>query len=610
MAERRWDRRQVLRGLLLAGAGLTVPAACGVPAGGGPIVDGTGPAPDKIGGPKGQPAEPDGVTSPVTLVQLFLSAVSGPLDNPDNQKDAADRARRFLTAAAARAWQPAVQVTVVRVSNVSSAVSGRGATVVRATLRPVGVLQPRGDVGPYSGNGAETAVEFTVVPNPDPNIPLLIDQLPGNLPPGLLLSSEALNSQYYIPHLVYFWDGARRGLVPDLRYVPRTKLTEREQQATVVNWMIGGPSDLMSSVATNILPTGTSLRGPAPVTDPQSGALVVNLFGSFQGVDLNQVMAQLRWSLNPLWTKAVQLQIVDRPQQVDGASDGYLSANLADRNHRSPDAEPFCVVGGVVAGVEAPFAVPPVLALSDRNKNVASAALTRDKHQAALLTNDNNDKRLWVGRLEGAGWVAYSAADLHGQRWTRPAWLPNKSRVLVAVDGTLYAVNGSGRTVTVTPDVNAFAVAPDGYRIALVGPGGVGVAALRDDGDRLSIGTLRQLDPGLGGEVTGVAWTRLDRVIVAGHAADGWGLAEVSIDGAILEPWTNRFSTAIASVVAYPRLPSQPSGSGQVMVQTSNGLSYRAFQTSASALTQRESSPGPSGNPPAGTNPTAPFYLD
>jgi hypothetical protein len=609
MAERRWDRRQVLRGLLLAGAGLAVPAACGVPTGGRPIVDGTGPAPDRIGGPKGQPPEPDGVTSPTTLVQLFLAAVSGPLDTPDYRKDAADRARRFLTPAAARGWQPGEKVTVVRVTNVSSAVSGPGATVVRQTIRPVGELGPRGDVSPYGGSTAEVVVEFTVVPNSDPNIPLLIGQLPGNLPPGLLLSSDALdNNQYYIPQLVYFWDALRQGLVPDLRYVPRTKLTEREQQAAVVNWLIAGPSDLMSSVATSILPTGTTLLGPVVVPDPQSGALVVNFSGSFQGVDLGQVMAALRWSLNPLWTKAVQLQIASRPQQVDGTSDGYLSANLADQRYRGRDAEPFCIVNGSVAGVDPPYAVPQVLAMSDQNKNVASAGLTRDKHQVALVTND---KRLWLGRLDGADRVAYEQADLAGQQWSRPAWLPNRSRVLVIVDGTLFAVDPGGATSAVLPGVTAFSVAPDGYRIALVTSGDVAVAALRDGGSRLNLGTPRQLQvhPSLD-DVSGVAWTRLDRVLVAGRAADGWGLAEMTIDGAIIEHWSNRFSNPIASVVAYPRPPSQQPGSGQVMVQTSNGLSYRAFQGGASALTQREPSPGASGKPSGQTNPTAPFYLD
>jgi Lipoprotein LpqB beta-propeller domain/Sporulation and spore germination len=607
MAERRWGRRQVLRGLLLAGAGLAVPAGCGVPTGGRPIVDGTGPAADRIGGPKGQPPAPDGVTSPTMLVELFLAAVSGPLDTAEDLKDAENRARRFLTPAANRGWQPGDRVTVVRVSEVSSAVSGPGATVVRQTLRPVGTLGPRGDVGPFGGSGAEVHLEFTVVPNTDPNIPLLIDQLPGNLPSGLLLSSEALdNSQYYIPQLVYFWDAARRGLVPDLRYVPRTKLTEQQQQATVVNWLIAGPSDLVSSAATNILPTGTTLLGPVVVPDPQSGALVVNFSGSFQGVDLGQVMAELRWSLNPLWTKAVQLQIASRPQQVDGTSDQYLTANLADQSNRGRDAEPFCVVGGSVAGVDPPYPVPQVLGSPDYNKNVASAALTRDKRQVALVTND---KRLWLGRLDGAGRAPYEQADLTGQQWSRPAWLPNRSRVLVIVDGTLYAVDPGGVSNPVLHDVSAFSVAPDGYRIAFVSGSDVTVAALRDNSNRLTLGTPRQLNPGLK-EVSGVAWTRLDRVLVAWHATDGWSLAEMTIDGAIIEPWTVRINNPIASVVAYPRLPSQPSGSGQVMVQTSNGLSYRAFQGGVAALTQREPPAGSTGKPTGATNPTAPFYLD
>ena len=40
MADRHLDRRQVLRALLLGGAGLAVPAACGLPTGGHAIIDG------------------------------------------------------------------------------------------------------------------------------------------------------------------------------------------------------------------------------------------------------------------------------------------------------------------------------------------------------------------------------------------------------------------------------------------------------------------------------------------------------------------------------------------------------------------------------------------
>jgi Lipoprotein LpqB beta-propeller domain/Sporulation and spore germination len=612
MADGRVDRRQVLRALMLAGAGLAAPAACGVPTGGGPIVDGTGPASDRIGGNSIPPPDPAKATSPTDLVEKFLSAVSGPLDTADARRDAAVRARKFLTPPANKRWQPdEQQVTVVRmVGALKEAVAGAGATVVSGSLQRVGVLGPRGDVGPYGGSTAPVPVAFTVVSSTgDTTVPRLIDQLPAELPPGLVLSSGALDNHFFLPQILYFWDVGRRFLVPDLRYVPKTVLPDSAQKAAVVNWLIGGPSDLVSSVAINVLPNGTTLLGPNVVTDPATGALVVNFSGSFQDVDRDRVMAQLRWSLLPFGTAPIQLQIASRPQPVDGSSTRYVSANPADVTYRPADPEGFCVLGGAVAAIDPPYQPPAVLAGSVRNQNVAMAALNRDKSLVALV---GQDKRLWVGRLrETDTRAAYTEVGLTGESWSRPAWLPNRTRLLVIVDHTLYAVNTSGGTTVVSSGVDAFAVAPDGYRIALIIDGIVIVAALRDDGDRLSIGTPRPVDPGLTAP-SGVAWKSLDRVVVAGRATDGsgWGLAEVSIDGAILVPWTNRFSSAIVSVVGYPQLPSKQS-SGQVMVQTADGQSHRAFPTSTSALPTRDPSPSPSGGASTGgLAPTAPFYLD
>lgn len=615
MADGRVDRRLVLRALLLAGAGLAVPAACGVPTGGGPIVDGTGPASDPGGGEPLPAPDPSRATSPINLVELFLAAVSGPLDVGDARRDALGRARKFLTPDASKSWQPAEQdkITVVRIDKQFTEASGdAGAKVVNGHLKPIGLLDERGEVIGYTGSTAWATVQFTVKFTNDPKIPWLIDRLPGNLPPGLILSSAAL-SENFLPQPIYFWDAQGRFLVPDLRYVPKTALSEGAQKAAVVKWLISGPSELLASVAgANLLPNGTSLLGPNVVTDPQSNAIVVNFSGSsIKDVDRDKVMAQLRWSLLPLSTRAVQLQIDSRVQQVDGSSNTYVSANPADASYRSAEPEAFCIAGGVVSGVDPPYQVPPVLIGSAHNQNVALAALSRDKSQVALV---GQDQKMWIERLrDDAAPVIHTAVQLSGTHWSRPAWLPNKSRVLVIVDGTLYAVTTTGTVTQVNTgvaDVTAFAVAPDGYRIALISDGSVSVGALREDGDHLSVAAARSIDPGLT-DLSGVAWTKLDRVMVAGKAADGsgWGLAEVSIDGAILAPWSS-FSSPIVSVVAYPQLPSKPQNSGQVMVQT-NGQSHRAFPTNALALQPRQPSPGPSAGATSGAlTPTAPFYLD
>jgi hypothetical protein len=607
------DRRQVLRGLLLAGAGLALPAGCGVPGGGGPIVDGPGPTYDQNIEGKDAPPDPAAATTQINAVRLFLAAISGPLETPELRGAARERARKFLTGGAGRAWQPSTdQVTVVRVENLTT----WDVTKVVGDLQPVGVLQPaRGEVQGYTdGSTAPVRVEFTVVPNAT-QTGYLIDKLPLDLlPPGLLLSSVALEKTYFTPQVIYFWDKDQRALVPDLRYVPRVGVPESQQKAYIVNWLIGDPSELISSVALSIVPSGTQLKIPSVLTE--GDRLVVNLtgaLGALKAEDLDKVMAQLRWSLQPQsWVTggSVELQIASRPQRFNHPDDFYRAANPADLI-RDEDAQPFCVVDGVISAVDSGYPVPAVLAAPEHNRTVLQAALSRDKQRAALVTGEH---RLRLGQA-GQNGAAPSFTDvpLTGQRWSRPMFLPSGQRLLVAVDGVLYAITSSNQFTPVQENVTAFAVSPDGYRIALVGRGAVRVAALHD-GDRVTIGTPRPLDAGRQ-DVTGLAWTRLDRLVVAGHAPGGYGLTEVSLDGVVQNTWTNTFRSPIASVVAYPKLPSQIPGPGPVMVQTDNGAAYRVFAYSEpKSLTIQESKPGPSPSPSTTPvtkpPPTAPFFAD
>src|SRR5207302_7768165 len=135
--------------------------------------------------------------------------------------------------------------------------------------------------------------------------------------------------------------------------------------------------------------------------------------------------------------------------------------------------------------------------------------------------------------------AAYQTIDLAGGDWSRPAWLPLTKRLLVAVDGGLVAVSGSGAaSAPLLTGVSAFAISPDGYRLAVVRRGALEVYPLRDDGDQPTLGTTspRVLDAGLA-DLTAVAWSRLDRLVVAGRSGAQYRLAEVTVDGAISTVW-------------------------------------------------------------------------
>ncbi len=613
MAEPHLDRRQLLRALLLVGAGLAVPAACGVPSGGGPIVDGAGPSYDPVGGEKGRPPEPDDASSAANLVELFLVAISGPLDTTAVLTDARERARRFLTRQAKDFWKPPDSVTVVRVEGLTSSISGADA-IVSGTLQPVGsLIRDRGLVDPSSASGP-VPVKFTVSQD---GSGLRISELPGALQTMLPLATDALDNKYFTPQLIYFWDTRQRWLVPDLRYVPSTGLADTGRLTEIVKWLLLAPSDLINSVVGPFFPNGTDLSVPNVLI--QGGRVVVPFTAALQNQkDLARVVAQLQWSLQPLHklTDGVDLQIAAQTQQVTGAADLYRKYNPADDvTSRTADPQTFCVTGNAVQALDG--SLPAVVAKPEYNRDVLMAALSRDRRDAALLTTG---KRLTLGRADDTGTVSYLPVDLTGHTWSRPAWLPLSRRLLVIVDGQLRVVSATGvvSAQPVATGITAFAVAPDGYRIALIASGVLGVAALHDDSDQLTVSSpVRPLDTGLS-DLTGVAWSRMERLVVAGKTGSNqWRLAEVSIDGAIRVVWKDvSFFNPIVSVVAYPRLPSEPPGPGQVLVQTGDNAVFRVFVNASSATSQPltgKAGPSPSPSGPGTANRpvlTAPFYPD
>jgi hypothetical protein len=340
---------------------------------------------------------------------------------------------------------------------------------------------------------------------------------------------------------------------------------------------------------------------------PFSAALQV-----LKNPDLQKVLAQVRWSiqpLHPLGGGPVELQIGGQKQQVSGAADRYKEVNLADDGGgRVEDPEMFYVVDRRVATPTG--ALPAVLSSAEFNKDVAKAALSRDGRAAAVVTTGN---RLVLGRLSTAAPPVQPVDRLRGTTWSRPVWLPSSRRLLVAVDGLLHVVGDAGDvSEPLATGVTSFAVSPEGFRIALIQGGALQVAALvQRDNDLWEIGIARTLSTGLA-NLTAVAWSRLDRLVAAGPEGGNWLLTEISVDGALREKWNARFHNQIVSVVAYPRLPSQVSSPGPVLVQTADNSAFHVYGSSS----QPDPLDTPTATPSGGAGvqrsvpPTAPFFPD
>jgi hypothetical protein len=620
----RLDRRGVLRGLLLGGAGLTGLAACGVPSSSKPHVVRHGPtgAPSGANGTSA-PAGPEGITDPRLFVRAFLQATAGGLDD-NSRQDRVKKAREFLTPAAARAWQPDLKtaVTVVRVLNLGNPAVASGGSTITVELAQVGQLTTDGLVAPAPG--AMPTAQLKLVPS-EPGSGVgqhwHIDTLPPILASTVLLSSEGLDT-YYRPHLVYFWDskGPNGVLVPDLRYLSKS-LTEEAQPTEIVNGVLHGPVDWLKSGVV-ALPANTTLR-PTNVVRTDN-AWEVNFVG-LQGVDLNQVATQLQWSLRPQFSEPVRMLVEKQPKQVD--TDALMKRNLANDRSRTSGPAGYFVVDGQVREVGFPYSVPAVFSKIN-DQTLTTASLSRDLRLGAVVRKDKNGhSRLSVGQRsdDEGGSPVFVDVSLPTGPMSRPVWLTSTPpRLLVAVGEVLYSVTLAGQATPLlinngySTQVSAFAVGPDGRRIALISGGQVYVSVLSSVADNPTVGAPKPIDSGGLTELSAVAWSRVDRLALAGkQPREGkYGLIEVSVDGAVANPLsTTLFDTRVTQLACNPPLAELLQRAGDVMVQTDGSGASRVSGDKADPLKyQPNVSPSPSSSSSTGPPPNPvvqnPFYVD
>lgn len=633
------DRRTVLRAILLGSAGIAVPSGlaalggCGVPTGGRPEVDGPGPSAGIAGlTGGGTPDGPDTAISPEDLVAKYLRAVAGKLD--DSSRESLQKfARTFMTSEAAQNWTPGADITVVRVGDLGRREGGTS-TNVDVTLRPVGQLSANGMLKPIDLEAVRCTFEVVNdrLSNQGNDAWRIQRIQPVSLANVMLLDSAALDDpRLFTPQLVYYWSsgGGRSALVPDLRYLPLVG-TDQNRYARIVTDLLSLPS---SWLAVTLFPNPTALT---QATTDDKGYLSVNIkLPTPDAIDHNRLMTQLRASLYPLYTRTLQLQINSQKQQSSGG-DGYRTANLADSPARK-GADPYCVAGGVVRPLHED-ARPPAVLDAPLNRDVVWAALSRDKRMVAVVRQAAGHYGLWIGdEAAGPGYIACTKGfPRSATRYGRPAWLPGQpagqERILVLVDDQLYAVDRASVSASnITPagvqHVQAFSVAPDGRRIALIADGVPEIAALTPTEQSTLIGTPQPINvPDLvRGTFAAVAWSRLERVVVAGRlsgSTETFSIFEATIDGAIIQQFRNADSKEqISHLAAYPPGPvEQPAGMGWVLGQAGSGKSVYSFQIEGGRydrLNQLQIQPSASPSASASASPkpvelmpTAPFFAD
>jgi hypothetical protein len=555
---------------------------------------------------------PGAITDAQELVRRYLRAMAWGNEttvDTDAMSNAVNFAKGFLTPEARNSWQRGPDIVVVR-TQLGIPVVTPNVTRVEVAMQPVGVLDRYGKIEPRPDLPAQN-YQFMVVPATDVYGEFRI----ANPPSGMLLSDDALTKLYDL-NPIYFWDSNNRNLVPDLRYISKAQTANRNVE--LMGWLrTPGPSEYLRQ-AVNEMPTAIEFKD-RPVQDGSRLRINLSAKAANPQAELWRFVLQVRWTLNWL-SGAIDLQIEGQHQDVPTRD--VMVNNPAATPDGQREAPRFCVVDGQVRQYAGEPLSLPVLA-HDANAGVVSAAIIHGPaHQIALVREDGpgGKVRLWLGN-DTQKTAQYTGTDLVASTMSRPVGLAGPgARVLVAADGHLYDVPfDSKQPRDETPPnigaVTAVSVAPDGRRVALVAGGRayVGVLQVPADSSSISVVQTRELPVGLS-DVTGIAWSRAEWVVVAGRSAGQSALVEATIDGALIQPLQlrNLPGPTVTRVVADPVFhPSDQrrDAHGLIMLEA-NGHSYNVFSGSVMELNPDPTLVPPSS--PPGKQPvlTAPFFLD
>ncbi|MEU7869595.1 LpqB family beta-propeller domain-containing protein [Dactylosporangium sp. NPDC049140] len=616
---------------VLAGLG-----ACGLPSQTDPKLAGPAQSPAAAQGGQKSPPEPVDGLSTEQLVESFLQAsvganLGGEGAEPDANKVALDRMRHYITPSRAASWKPAkadAGVVVVRDPKIQLEGAGAGRDSVRLALDPLGILNANGMVSRWTSGPLPDAVFTTVLVGGQRRLE--------DVPSDYVFITESGLRNWYTQQPIYFWSAGPDNprLVPDLRYMPST-LSRAKQVTETLRWLPNGPSPLVATVVQR-LSTSIEVKDNPVLEDAD---VKVNLSGKAAGQskdDLDRLARQIRWSLPD--HKPVKLTIENQDNGAD--SEGYLDDNAAVEASQVDQTPRYLVVNEAVRSQVVGPTTPenPLFAPGGRNQQVVSAAINRQGTRAALVckvtTQGRTEQRLFVfapDQSVGAG-PKYADTNVSGARLSRPAYITYPVRRLMVADGSRLWVSRTedGKdfdavelSAPLSVAITAFAVAPEGRRIAFVSGRALMVAPLAFDRDanKFSIGTPVQVTTSLG-DNQAVGWLTETSLVVGGKPTprsvhpisstnDGpkYNLVAVTIDSAQEEPLppVSRQGDAVWDVTELVVRVNRPGFPlDYPVLYEANQVATRLYSNSSDAMTATtEASPSSTG-----VIGTAPFIAD
>ena len=482
-----------------AAACLALVACTAVPTSGpieeGPVVD-AGDSPQFI---RVIAAPPSVGASPTEIVRGFLEA------NASLESDHAI-ARRYLTPAAAGAWDPSASTTVYEQSSLTLSEGPDGG--ITAGLSINNRLDEAGSLDPVDP-AAKEEIDFELeqVAGGAPGGPQWRIADP---PSGILVSDTDLRRayrQYQVHH------PSARGdvLVPDGRMLPvvgpslPTALAER---------VLAGPADWLAPGVRTGAPPGTELAlGAVPVSNGEAVVELTDEALAASDIQRRDLAAQLTWTLTQLpGVTAVRILVGGEPFDVPGAPE------VMDRavwQARSPDSAST----GATGEARLPYFVlegSEVVQISDANRTAVPVdvpgagrlidlGVSLDQRTASAVEPDR--RALWILPLDGGG----SEQQVRGAR-IGGASFDIDGRAWFTDDGTVTTLVPSGlpQAVAVQPEfgdapIDSVHLARDGTRIVLVSDGILYLGVIQPSPAGLSIGSVRRSATTVSG-VRDVAW--------------------------------------------------------------------------------------------------------
>jgi hypothetical protein len=534
------------------------------------------------------PPSPNAANTAEGLVGNYLKAAAG------GSASAIEQVKKFLSANALAAWHdpanadnpPLNIIRIVSGPTTGAAVGAR--TPVTVDYQVVGEMNDKGRVDELAELTTHRMTFWVVLPEQTSNP--RIDEIVG-APPGLLLSDDALNNDYYRIQPIYFWDQSYTTLVPDLRYLPLT-IKPDQRASRLLQWLVAGPSSSLAG-GVQALPTGTSATDNVVTKD--DGTLVVKLSAQANTGNpdaLRRLLFELQWTLsvNGGSTK-VELYIDDKLVTVPASADEFLDQNHS-YSYRGVVPKFNISTDQKVVPVPTGIPVPPVLSTPD-NANMVWAAVGQNNRAAAFVRQESSGRRyLQIVRDGVDGHV-----DSHLPRsftLGRPSFVPGVNDIVLiptgGPDGRLMAVSMQDGTYTNATlnftGVSSATVSPDGRRVAFVAGGQVYVSSLIVANNTVRVGSNAR--PILAGQLnaTAVTWTSESWLFVAGTADGAATMWKVTADSVVAQNYTDSMGglgVPVDGLVAYPQWSGR--GTVDVLAITPQGVyTFRQLFTPETSL--------------------------